>query len=317
MKAGARWAVFIIAVLALSVWAAGMAFFHVHPALAALCPAVGIALLWLHRRRRRRAWAALLVSAGLAGFGWSLLTPLQDRDWADEVSRMPRYRLDGTVLTLTDVRDFAWSTRTDYDARWVEKKVDLEALRTVDVALSYWMGPAIAHTLVSFGFEDGQVLTFSVEIRKERHELFDALAGFFRNYEMALIVAEERDILRVRADVRGEQLYLYRVDLSPEAMQALLREYLHELDALHAQARFYNSLTANCTTVILALVRRAVGYVPLDWRILLSGYLDAYLYEKGRLDMQLPFEALKRQARVPQGSSAEISPQHYSRFIRE
>jgi len=147
--------------------------------------------------------------------------------------------------------------------------------------------------------------------------LFDALAGFFRNYEMALIVAEERDILRVRADVRGEQLYLYRVDLSREARQALLREYLYELDALHAQPRFYNSLTANCTTVILALVRRAVGYVPLDWRILLSGYLDAYLYEKGRLGTQLPFETLKRQARVPQGSSAEISPQHYSRFIRE
>lgn len=317
MKVVLRWAIFGMTVVGMGAWAAGTAFFHVGPVLAGLCVVACLGLLLGYKLAPKKAWGGLLLLGLLTAAAWSLLTPLSDRVWADEVARLPRYTLEGSRLTLTDVRDFSWHTPHDYQARWVSKELDLNALAFVDVALSYWMGPAIAHTLVSFGFDDGQVITFSLEIRKERHERFDALAGFFRTYERALIVAEERDILRVRADIREEQLYLYRVNLSQATMQALLLEYLHELDSLHQQARFYNTLTANCTTVILGLVRRAVGHVPLDWRIVLSGYLDAYLYQNGHLDRSISFEQLKRKARVPQSTMPDMSPQHYSSFIRE
>ncbi|TGR15911.1 DUF4105 domain-containing protein, partial [Mesorhizobium sp. M8A.F.Ca.ET.202.01.1.1] len=64
-----------------------------------------------------------------------------------------------------NVRDFTWRSETDYDAHWVRRAYDLDQLRSADLVLSYWMGPAIAHTLISFGFEDGRHVVFSLDNR--------------------------------------------------------------------------------------------------------------------------------------------------------
>lgn len=260
---------------------------------------VGTAGLLAHSDPRSPlAWGLLAAGCLLLGLWWTSTTPSNDRIWAADVSRTLRTERKGSQVLLHNVRNFDWRSDDDYTARWEGRRYDLDSLRSVDMALSYWMGPAIAHTLVSFGFADGRQLVFSVEVRKERHEEYSALAGFFKRYELALVAADERDVLGVRASVRNEDLYLYRVHMPPSAMRALFEQYLDEADALRAAPRFYNTLTANCTTIVYAMMQRIVTGLPLDWRLLLSGYLPSYVQEAGALTPGYSLQELQARGRI-------------------
>lgn len=257
---------------------------------------LGVAGYSLRRGRLLLLWSAgLLLAAGLL-LWWGTLRPASERDWADDVARLTQIRTDPErpdLVQLQDVRNFRWRSDTDYTARWETRQYDLSQLESVDLALSYWMGPAIAHTLVSFGFHDGRHVVFSIEIRKERGEQYSALAGFFKQYEMALIAADERDILAVRTNVRDEEVHLYRVNLDRPAMRALFLGYARQAAQLQLQPRFYNTLTANCTTIVYGLARQVVQGLPLDVRLLLSGYLPEYLAQVGGLTPGMPLDGLR------------------------
>jgi len=248
--------------------------------------------------RSWRAWGLLAAGCVLLGLWWVAITPSNDRVWAADVARTLRAERQGSQVLLHNVRNFDWRSDDDFTVRWETRRYDLDSLRSVDMALSYWMGPAIAHTLVSFGFDDGRQLVFSVEVRKERGEEYSALAGFFKRYELALVAADERDILGVRARVRDEDVYLYRVHMSKPAMRALFEQYLDESDALRATPRFYQTLTANCTTIVYAMMERIVPGLPLDARLLLSGYLPSYVQEVGGLTAGYSLQELQEKGRI-------------------
>lgn len=260
---------------------------------------------------------------------WETIDPQSERAWAADVAQLVAIETDKhqpDVVHLRNVRNFVWRSDTDFTPRWEARSYDLSQLESVDVALSYWMGPAIAHTLVSFGFADGQHVVFSIEIRKEQHEQFDALAGFFKQYEMALVAADERDILAVRTNVRGEQVHLYRVDMAQDSMRELFMAYARQASQLAFAPRFYNTLTANCTTIVWQLARRIGQELPTDWRLLASGYLPEYLRDVGALASMQPLELQRAQGHITQraqtwqppahGTDAEISAD-FSRHIRQ
>ena len=277
-----------------------------------------IALLWWGQASRALlAYGAAFVV--LLGW-WSSLAPSNDRSWADDVARHLQARVDGSQLTLGNVRNFEWRSDSDYTPRWETRHYDLERLQPVDVALSYWMGPAIAHTLVSFGFDDGrggtEQLAFSIEVRKERGESFSAVAGFFKQFELSLVAADERDILRVRTNVRGEDLYLYRVTMPPAAMRSLFLAYIAEADALARQPRFYDTLTANCTTIVYEMAQSIVGGLPLDWRLLASGYLPEYLHSVGGLVPGHDLATLRSAGRITLRAQAADADPQFSQAIR-
>jgi hypothetical protein len=304
----------------LSVWG-GLALWFQLPALrlpAVVAWGVGAIVtlvLWWRRHDARVALPWLAAMIALMAW-WSTLQPTHNRVWADDVSRMVTGQVQGSVVTLDQVRNFDWRSDTDYTQRWEARSYDLDRLRSVDVAMSYWMGPTIAHTLVSFGFADGRYLTFSIEIRKQRGESFDAVAGFFKGFETVLIAADERDILRVRTNVRGEDMYLYRLKMPPEAMRSLFLAYLEEGAKLKREPRFYNTLTANCTTIIFEMARRIDPGLPLDWRLLASGYLDRYLFDIGALAGEQHFETLRRNAHITQRARAADQAEDFSARIR-
>ncbi len=232
----------------------------------------------------------LYAAIWFVGLGWFMsIEPEQNRDWMPEVSERVTYERDADnpdLVTFSNVRNFDWHTDKEATEHWDTRTIDMSKLSGVDVTNSYWMGPLIAHTLVSFRFEDDRPLAFSFEIRKENGESFSALAGFFRRFELSLIAAEERDIIYTRTNARGEQVYLFPVsNLQQHEVKSLFESYLTAADELNAKPAWYNTLMSNCTNIIFYMARIVSGdRLPWDYRIWVSGWLPNYLYDVGMLD---------------------------------
>ncbi|RXT43588.1 hypothetical protein B6S44_28190 [Bosea sp. Tri-44] len=283
--------------------------------LAGLAGAIG---LWTGAPRLPFAFAVLFVS--LLGW-WGSLKPSHERNWIPELARLPQMSVADGRLTVTNLRHFIWRTESDYDQRWETRSYDLSRIQGADLFLSYWSGEAIAHLLVSFTFADRQPLTMSIEVRREQGEEWSALAGFFRSYEMAYVAADERDLIGLRTQARGEDTRLFRLNASPSQARDLLLAYAKDINELAQKPRWYNTLTTNCTTVVYHLVGQvAPGWkfsLPLDPRVLLSGYLAGYLKDIRAIRQDLPLDELVKLGRIGEKARglAPDSPD-FSRVIR-
>jgi hypothetical protein len=229
---------------------------------------------------------------------WTRLPPTNDQTWADDVARMTTGTVDGDRVTLHEVRNFDWHSQTDYIQRWETRSYALDRLRSADMIMSYWRGPAIAHMLISFGFDGDDHVVFSVEIRRRKSQEFSEIGGFFKEFELSIIAADERDVIRLRTNVRGEDAYLYRLHLPVSAMRSLFLGYIGEANSLVQTPRFYNTVTVNCTTLVYHMMKRIVGRLPLDYRLLFSGYLPAYVYAVGGLDRRYSLEQLRERGHI-------------------
>ncbi len=225
---------------------------------------------------------ALLMAVML---GWYFtLAPQQNRDWAEDVSRIVKGRVEGDLVHLENIRDFRWiSAETATQQIWTSRTVDLSSLEGVDVITSVWGNPDIAHVLVSFRFQGTDPLTFSVEIRRERGEKFSTIGGFFRQFELSLIAAEEADIVQWRAVPRAEEVRLYPLTLTPDQARQIFLRFVDLGNKLNEKPRWYNTVTANCTTVVWRLSRVLSPNLPLSPSLLLSGRLPEYLDRLGVL----------------------------------
>jgi hypothetical protein len=261
---------------------------------------------------------AYAVAFGALLIWWQRIAPSNHRIWSDDVAQMTTGTIDGNQVTLHNVRNFEWRSDTDYTQRWETRHYDLDRLNSVDMIMSYWSGPAIAHMLISFGFTSGDHVVFSVEIRRESHESFSEIGGFFKEFELSIIAADERDVIRLRTNVRGEEDYLYRMRLPVAAMRQLFLGYIGEANALVDTPRFYNTITVNCTTLVYQMMNRIVGHLPLDRRLLLSGYLPAYVYGVGGLDRRYSLEELQTLGRITERArQADRSPDFSAEIRRD
>jgi Domain of unknown function (DUF4105) len=265
--------------------------------------------------------AALGLLAFAAAFAvvmmwWRGIAASNDRLWADDVAQIAAATIEGDKVTLQNVRNFDWRSNTDYIQRWETRVYDLAQLNSVDMIMSYWRGPAVAHMLVSFGFAAGEHVAFSVEVRRDKRQNYSEIGGFFKEFALSIIAADERDVIRVRTNVRGEDAYLYRVRMPLFAMRSLFLGYLGESNSLVSTPRFYNTITANCTTLVYHMMTRIVGYLPLNHRILLTGYFPAYVYEVGGLDQRLPLAELRALGRITDRARESDHSETFSADIR-
>jgi uncharacterized protein DUF4105 len=265
------------------------------------------------------------VTLGIIGFTtayavlltwWTHLKPTNDHVWADDVAQMTTGVVEGNWVTLHNVRNFDWSTVTDYTQRWETRTYDLERLMSVDMIMSYWTGPAIAHMLISFGFDDGSQVVFSVEIRRQKVQKFSEVGGFFKEFELSVIAADERDVIRLRTNVRGEDDYLYRLQLPRPAIRSLFLAYVSEANSLIETPRFYNTVTVNCTTLVYQMMKRIVGHLPLDYRLLFSGYLPEYVHSVGGLDSRYTLVELSRRGHITERALKSDRSDSFSADIR-
>ena len=309
-------------ILLVTWWALVLAFGPLVPAgartatAAAYAAAMAAVLVLVHP-----LWRALaIVVAGVLVLGvlWARVEPRNDRDWLPDVARVATAEIDGDRLTIHNVRDFAYRSETDYDERWETRTYDLSKLAGADLFLSYWGSPAIAHTIMSWDFTGGQPLAVSIETRKERGETYSAITGFFKQFELYYVVADERDLIGLRTNHRGEDVYLYHTRMALPQARALLLDYVAMINELAARPRFYNALTQNCTTTIRMHQRHTMHTVPpFDWRLIVNGYADQMLYERGAIDTSLPFDDLKRRSNIVERAHAAEGTADFGSRIRE
>ena len=248
---------------------------------------------------------------------WLTLSPTNDSDWQPDVAQKAWADIQGDEVTLHNVRNCDYRTETDYTPHWETRTVRISQITGIDLAIDYWGSPWIAHPIVSFQFADAPPLCFSIETRKKLGQTYSTIGGLYRQFELIYIVADERDVIRVRTNYRKEDIYLYRTTISPAHARERFLEYIHSLNALRNKPRWYNAITTNCTTSIRTQ-HPPHERLPWDWRILLNGKGDELLYERHLIVTGgLPFVELKSRSLIDTRARAANDSPDFSKLIRE
>jgi hypothetical protein len=316
--------IFALVLFAVTAWAALVLFFAgpgeaawARPSLATSYALLSLGvLLWLRPTWRALAvWGAALIAVLI---WWGTLRPSNDREWQPDVARLSWAEARGDVLIFHNVRNFDYRSETDFTLRYEDRVYDLSKLRGFDLFMSYWGSPAIAHTLLSWDFEGSLPLAISIETRKRKGQEYSAVEGFFRQYELIYVAADERDVVRLRTNYRNERVYLYRLKLTPEQARAMLMDYVATMNALVEAPEFYNALVDNCTTSIQRHIKNVdPDAARLDWRFLANGYGDDMLYERGTIDTRLPFAELRARSQINARAKALDQDPSFSLGIRK
>ena len=316
------WLLVWIVLFLSSIWAFGAIYFDLPFAALRLPGAILFALLVIIAvfLVRGQGLKAALVAAAfvIVSLWWWTLKPSNDRPWQPDVAQTAWAEINRDEITLHNVRNCDYRSETDYTPRWETRTVRASQIVGIDIAITYWGSPWIAHPIISFRFADALPVCFSIETRKMIGQEYSAVRGFYRQFTLIYTVADERDPIRLRTNYRkGEEVYLYRTLASPEQARARFSEYIETLNEMHANPRWYNAVTTNCTTAIRAQ-RPTTKRAPWDWRILANGKSDELLYERKVIaTADLPFSELKERSHINERARAADQDPDFSRRIRE
>jgi hypothetical protein len=318
-----RWALVLLSALACLVaiaWGAGALYFDFPIASLrvplALVFAVAMVAAWIFVRGRGRATAVVAVGFAAVLSWWLTIRPSNTADWLPDVAQTAFAEIDGDNVVVYNVRNCDYRTETDYTPHWETRTVRLSQITGIDLAVDYWGSPWIAHPIASFQFGDAPPLCFSIETRKKLGQAYSAIEGLYRQFELIYIVADERDVIRLRTNYRKEDIYLYHLTISPVQARQRFLEYIRSLNALRDKPRWYNAITTNCTTSIRHQ-HPSNERIPFDWRILLNGKGDELMYERHLIVTGgLPFAELKARSLIDARAKAAGDSPDFSKLIR-
>lgn len=240
------------------------------------------------------------------------------RNWKPYLSKLATAEVDGDDITIHNIRNCIYITGEDYIVNHFDKDFQVSDIQTVDfVVVPFKLVPTLAHTMLSFGLKDGQHLGVSIETRLEEGEEYAPLAGAMRQFELMYVVADERDLVRLRTRHRDSEVYVYPTRATPEQAQDMFLDMMARANKLAREPEFYDTLTNNCTTNIFEHVNRLYpGRVPYNYAILFPGLADRYVYNLGLIDTQLSFEETKRLAKVNEMAERYYDSPSFSEQIR-
>ena len=245
------------------------------------------------------------------------LVPSNTRDWSPEFSKLAYSRLQDDQITVHNIRNNTYVTEKDFVVQHYDRTFPVSDIQSVDFIVVPFKMKLIAHTMLSFGLRDGSYIAVSVEIRTEKGEAFSSLLGASRQYELIYVVADERDLIRLRTRHRDAEVYLYPTTATPEQAQAMFLEVMQRVNQLAEAPEFYNTFRNNCTTNLVRHVNRLnKSRIPYSWQVLLPGYSDEYAYELGLLDRSLPFWKLKRRSKINDLADHHFDDPNFSHWIR-
>ncbi len=247
------------------------------------------------------------------------VSPSNERNWVPAQAVLPYAELRGNLLTVRNVRNCLYLDKDDYIVRHYTRTYNLNQLKSVDfVLVPFKDTPSLAHTMISFGFEDQGHLAVSVEVRLEDGETYSPVKGALRQYELMYVVADERDVIGLRAKHRKDDVYLYRTQTTPEQTRTLLMDVMARVNKLAVEPEFYDTFSNNCTTNLVAHINRiAPRRVPMDVGVVLPGYADRLAYELKLLEVNGSFEETKRRAEVTRLARRYADEADFSERIRQ
>ncbi len=276
--------------------------------------AFGIYALWLKRTLR-----TYLAFAGLFLVVVTLYRSIQpsfDRPWQTEVAILPEASRDGDRVLLKNFRNFDYRSTTDFTPHYESREVLLSHLTSLDFYISYWVPGPIAHTFVTFNFDNAPPVCISIEARRKIGQGFDPLSSLFKQFGLIYVVGDERDIVRVRTNFRHEDVFLYHIETSPENARKLFLVYLDRINEIASRPEFYHLLSNSCTINIVRYARSTGKLQQFDTRFLFNGYSDRGLYRAGLLNPKLSFAELRRRAFINNLAQAAGDAPDFSNRIR-
>lgn len=263
-------------------------------------------------------WLAIFAVALIAINGWwnALVAPV-DGNWSPEVARQATGTIDGDILTLTNVRAFEWRTVDDFDEEWVTRSYDLSQIETVDMFLSFWGGPSMAHFMLSFGFANGDYLTWSNEVRRRIGGSFSPVSDFFKAHPIVVIAAEEQDVVGLRSNIRQERVQLFRFGSQSEKKRELIEVYVAAANEIAEKPHWFNSVFTNCSRTAILFARHVGISIPMDYRVIVNGYFPELLYERGSLNTDVSLQELYSLGAINERAIAIGLNEDYSAAIRD
>lgn len=263
----------------------------------------------------------LIICISISYFVFSLIVrPSVNRDWNIDQKVMPEVTFNDDIISIKNIRNIKYRSTTDYDVRYYDKTFDLNKLNSVWYMVEPFTGhgAGAAHTLLSFGFENGDYVSISVEIRKEKGESFGAVKGILRQYELMYVIADENDVIKLRSNFRKDEVFLYPVKTSRENMRKLFVSMLNRSNKLAKEPEFYNTLTSTCTTNIVSHINEIVpGRIPFSFKVLMPAYSDELAYRLGLIDNTIPFEQLRNKYHINERAMKYADDPMFSKKIRE
>ena len=255
---------------------------------------------------------------GSAGKEFGSVKPSHQRNWRADLEILPFAKVKTDKVTIYNIRDCHYTSENDYRVKHFDRTYKLEDLKTVDfLVVPFRDAPALAHTMLSFGFEDGEQLVLSVEARLEKDEVYTPLGGAMKQYELMYVVGTERDLIRLRTDIRNVSVFIYRAKASPMDVQGLFLDMLQRMNQIAMKPEFYDTLTNNCTTNLVAHVNKLrPGTIPADYRILFPGYSDQFVNQLGLIDTDESADAMRNRSAVLPTYGIWLDSKEYSRQIR-
>ena len=277
-------------------------------------------LIFLIVRTGRWRPLACLICFCVVLVWWLSLKPSDNGDWQEDDARRAWGETAGDKITIHNVRNCDYRTETEYTDCWSDRTYNLSDLRGVDFFFTNWGVRWIGHPIVSFDFGNNQHLAFSIEARYKKGQDYSAILGFFRQYELIFIAADERDVIRLRTNYRkDEEVYMYRTTATPDIARKFFLTYVNYLNHLRDHPEWYNAATKNCTTTLdSALSADLTNPMPWNYQLLLNGTLDELLYDRGRLVTGgLPFEELKQREHINAFAQTVGQSPDWSALIRQ
>jgi hypothetical protein len=276
--------------------------------------AFGIWSLWF--ARQAGSWMVFAAVFVAVLVWWISIPPSHDRLWRPEVAVMPRALIEGDRVRISNFRNFDYRAVDDFTPRYEAREVSLSHLTGVDFYVSYWMPGPIGHTFVSFVFDNAPPVSISIEARPEAGEGYAPIASLFKQFELIYVVGDERDIVRVRTNYRGEDVYLYHVKIDRQNARRLFELYLERINELADHPEFYHLLSNSCTVNIVRYAQSIAGGGRFDIRHYLNGLFDAYLYDLGRLDTTLSFDELRSHSHINDAARSAGDGAEFPELIR-
>lgn len=247
------------------------------------------------------------------------IRPTNTADWSQDQQVLPVATITNNVVTIENVRNFRYTSETDYGSGYYTGVYDMNTIKSVDYIVEpFGDFSGAAHTFLSFGFEDGKYVAISVEIRKKKGQSFSPWKTFFKQYELMYVVADEQDVVKLRTNYRKDVVYMYPTRIDQAHAKQLFLSMIKRVNELHDKPEFYNLVTNTCTTNVVRHVNEISEVkVPFSYRVLMPGYSDKLAYDLGLLDTTLPYEKIRERYQINEKAGRYGDDKDFSRKVRE